>query len=118
MNQAEVQAAMDALRRQGKTLSAENIRTVLGRGSYRDIVKLREACAGTRVPVQEQTTVPLVLAGEGPAAVPPAPMMARPEVLCWQCGTASWLEWAVGIWRCRICGVDPPTLFPGKVSDV
>jgi hypothetical protein len=37
----------------------------------------------------------------------PAPA-ARPIALCRLCATASWFEWSVGDWRCRLCGIRPP----------
>jgi hypothetical protein len=36
----------------------------------------------------------------------PAPLLAeRPTKRCWICGTVSWWEWDVGVWRCGIDGL-------------
>jgi hypothetical protein len=104
MDQAAVKAAMDTLRSQGKSLSAGNIRTVLGYGSLRDILKHREAL----VVSQGEAVVPSGLVSEGVFGAPIPCHQGRPLCLCGRCGYAAWFEWDVGVWRCLLCGIDPP----------
>jgi hypothetical protein len=105
MDQTAVKAAMETLWSQSRTLSAGNIRKVLGYGSLRDILTCRNALLS----LMEEIAEPLASCDVGHVEVFTALPVERPTALCWQCGTSSWFEWDVGIWRCRLCGVDPPT---------
>jgi hypothetical protein len=104
MDQAAVQAAMHTLRSQGKSLSAGNIRKVLGYGSLRDILKHREAL----VVSQGEAVVPVGPGSEGVSGAPIPCHQGRPLCLCGRCGMGRWFEWDIGIWKCELCGIDPP----------
>jgi hypothetical protein len=104
VDQAAVQAAMETLWSQGRTLSAGNLRQVLGWGSLRDIVKCRNALLA----LLEDAAEPLVPGNERQAVVPASTQRDKPLCLCGRCGMGRWFEWDVGIWRCELCGIDPP----------
>jgi hypothetical protein len=118
MDQAAVQAAMEMLWSQGRTLSAGNLRKVLGCGSLRDIVKCRNALLslmeGARTDIAnlavmtQEAVQPLASGNERFAVVPALPLRERPLCLCGRCGMGRWFEWDVGVWKCELCGIDPP----------
>jgi hypothetical protein len=104
MEQAAVEAAMETLWSQGRTLSAGNLREVLGYGSLRDILKYRNALLA----LLEDAVEPLVPSDERLPGVPAPTQREKPLCLCGRCGMGRWFEWDVGIWRCELCGIDPP----------
>jgi hypothetical protein len=93
MQQTDVAQAIATLQSQGKPVSVQNLRRTLGGGSLRDIIKYRNAL------------VPPAEAAPPPAQVPARALTERPLKRCWQCGTCSWWEWDVGVWRCVIDGL-------------
>jgi hypothetical protein len=95
MTRADVAAAINRLRSQGKAVSVRGLRRTLGGGSLRDIIKYRNSLLprGTAAPVE---------------TVPPGPVVVeKPLVLCVLCGYSAWFEWTPNEWRCRLCGRAP-----------
>jgi hypothetical protein len=104
MDQAAVQAAMDTLQSQGKSLSAGNLRKVLGYGSLRDILKYRNALLS----LVEDAAEPLMPSVDGVVSMSSTRLKEKPVCLCQRCGMHRWFEHSPGDWKCELCGIAPP----------